>query len=95
LEDIEIIAYRPGQLSLAITRLRGNEILARDLEDRFGAINGIHQVEADAVQGLVSIGYDKQRLSSLSFLFQLKQTFSSLFPEVSATKLAASLSRSL
>jgi hypothetical protein len=95
LGDIEIIASRPGQLSLAIARMRGNEVLAREMEDRFGAISGIHQVEADAVQGLVSIDYDRQRLSSLSFLLQLKEAFSALFPEVSATQLAASLSRSL
>ena len=95
MEDFEVITSRPGQLSLAIARMKGNEVLARQLEDRFGAISGIHQVAADTVQGLVSIDYDRQRLSSLSFLFQLKQAFSSLFPEVSATKLAASISRSL
>jgi hypothetical protein len=95
LEGIEIIASRPGQLSLAIARVKDNEVLARQVQDRFGAISGIHQVEADAVQGLVSINYDIQHLSSLSFLLQLKETFSSLFPEVSAAKLAASLSRSL
>jgi hypothetical protein len=95
LEDIEIIASRPGQLSLAIARMRGNEVLARELEDRFGAISGIHQVEADTVQGLVSIDYDRQRISSLSSLLQIKETFSSLFPEISVTKLAALISRSL
>jgi hypothetical protein len=95
LQGVEIIASRPGQLSLAITRVKGNEVLAREVQDRFRAITGIHRVEVDAVQGLVSIGYDQQRLSSLSFLWQLKETFSSLFPEISATKLAASISRSL
>ncbi len=95
MEDIEIIVSRPGQLSLAITRVKGNEALAREVQDRFRAISGIHQVEADAVQGLVSIGYDRQRLSSLIFLLQLKEAFSSLFPEISATQLAASISRSL
>ncbi len=75
--------------------MKGNEVLAREVQDRFGAINGIHRVEADAVQGLVSIGYDRQRLSSLIFLWQLKEAFSSLFPEISATELAASISRSL
>jgi len=95
LEDIEVIASRPGQLSLAIARMRGNEVLAQELENRFGAISGIHQVEADAVQGLLAIDYDRQRLSSLSFLLQIRETFSSLFPEVSITKLAASICRSL
>jgi hypothetical protein len=95
LGDIEIIASWPGQLSLAIARVKDNDALAREVEYRFGAISGIHQVEADAVQGLVSIDYDRQRLSSLSFLLQLKEAFSALFPEVSARQLAASLSRSL
>ncbi|MGA7563841.1 MAG: HMA2 domain-containing protein [Desulfobaccales bacterium] len=95
MQDIEVIASRPGQVSLTITRVKGNEVLARELQDRLGAIRGIHQVEADAVQGLVSIDYDRQRLSSLSFLLQLKETFSSLFPEISVTQLAATISRSL
>jgi hypothetical protein len=95
LEDIEIIASRPGQLSLAIARMRGNEVLARQVEHRFEAIRGIHQVAADAVRGLVSIDYDQEALSSFIFLLKLKETFSSLFPEISATKLAASLSRTL
>ncbi|MGP8050861.1 MAG: hypothetical protein ACLPYB_09640 [Desulfobaccales bacterium] len=95
MEDIEIIASRPGQLSLAIIRVRGNEVLARQVQERLGAISGIHQVDADAVQGLVSIDYDRQRLSSLSFLWQLKETFSSLFPEINVSKLAAAISRSL
>ncbi|MGB8874602.1 MAG: HMA2 domain-containing protein [Desulfobaccales bacterium] len=95
MQDIEVIASRPGQVSLTITRVKGNEVLARELQDRLGAIRGIHQVEADAVQGLVSIDYDRQRLSSVSFLLQLKETFSSLFPEISVTQLAATISRSL
>ena len=95
MQDIEVITSRPGQLSLTITRVKGNEVLARELQDRLGAIRGIHQVDADAVQGLVSIDYDRQRLSSLSFLLQLKETFSSLFPEISVTQLAATISRSL
>ena len=95
MQDIEIIASRPGHPSLTIIRVKGNEVLAREVQDRLGAIRGIHQVEADAVQGLVSIDYDRQRLSSVSFLLQLKETFSSLFPEISVTQLAATISRSL
>ena len=95
MQDIEIIASRQGQLSLTITRVKGNEALAREVQDRLGAIRGIHQVVADALQGLVSIDYDRQRLSSLSFLLQLKEAFSSLFPEISVTTLAATISRSL
>jgi hypothetical protein len=95
LEGIEIIASRPGQVSLAITRVKGDEVLARELEDRFGAIRGIHLVEADAVKGLVSINYDRQALNSISFLLKLKEAFSSIFPEISAVEFAARLGRSL
>jgi len=38
LENIEIVISRPGLLSLAITRVKGNEVLAREVQDRFGAI---------------------------------------------------------
>ena len=95
MEGVEIIASGPGQLSLAIARVKDNEVLARQVEDRFGAIRGIHQVAADAVRGSVSIDYDQGALNSFIFLLKLKETFSSLFPEISATKLAAWLSRSL
>ena len=95
MEGIEIIESRPGQLSLAIGRVKNNQSLAREVEDGFSAIRGIHRVEADYHQGIVSIDYDKQGLTSLRFLLKLKETFSSLFPEISATKLAAWLSRTL
>ena len=95
MEGIEIIDSRPGQLSLAIERVKHNQTLAREVEDGFSAIRGIHRVEADYHQGIVSIDYDKQGLTSLRFLLKLKETFSSLFPEISATKLAAWLSRTL
>ena len=65
------------------------------MEDGFSAIRGIHRVEADYHQGTVSIDYDKRELTSLRFLLKLKETFSSLFPEISATKLIAWLSRTL
>ncbi len=95
MEGIEIIASRPGQLSLAITKVKGDEALAREVEYRFGAIGGIHQVEADARQGLVSITYDRRELTSLLSLLKLKETFSSLFPEINLTQLAAWVSRTL
>ena len=95
MEGIEIIDSRPGQLSLAIAKMKNNQSLAREVENGFSAIRGIHRVEADYHQGIVSIDYDHRELTSLRFLLKLKETFSSLFPEISAGKLATWLSRTL
>lgn len=90
-----MIHSRPGQISLAITRVKDNQTLAQELEDRFSAIGGIHQVEADAARGTVSIAYDRRELSSLRSLLRLKEAFSSFFPEINPFKLAAWLSQNL
>jgi len=95
LEGIEIIASRPGQISLAIAKMKDDHHLARELEYRFSVINGIHQIEADAGAGKVSIAYNRQQLSSLRSLLALKEIFSSFFPEIDTFKLAAWLSKNL
>ena len=95
MEGLEIIESRPGWLSLAIAKMKDNDALAREVEDRFGAIRGIHQVEADAAQGLVSINYDREELTSLFSLLKLKETFSALFPEINVTQFAALVSQTL
>jgi hypothetical protein len=58
LEDIKIVASRSGRISLAINKMKNNQTLARQVEDRFGAISGIRQVETDVIRGLVSIDFD-------------------------------------
>ena len=95
MEGIEIIDSRPGQLSLAIAKMKNNQSLAREVENGFSTIRGIYRVEADYHQGIVSIDYDHRELTSLRFLLKLKETFSSLFPEIRASKLATWLSRTL
>ena len=95
MEGLEIIESRPGRLSLAIAKVKDNDALAREVKYRFGAIRGIHQVEADAAQGVVSINYDREELTSLFSLLKLKETFSALFPEINVTQFAAWVSRNL
>ena len=95
MEGLEIIESRPGRLTLAIARVKDNDALAREVGYRFEAIRGIHQVEADAAQGLVSISYDQQELTSFFSLLKLKATFSALFPEINVTELAACISQTL
>jgi hypothetical protein len=95
LEDIEIIGSRPGQLSLAITKVKDNYALAREVEYRFGALRGIRQVETDASRGLVLIDYDRRELTSLFSLLKLKEAFSAVFPEINLTQFDTWLSRTL
>jgi hypothetical protein len=90
-----IIASQPGQLSLAIDKLKGNHNLMREFQAGLADIRGINWVEADPDQGLVVVSYDKQQVTSLMSLLALKATFATFFPEVNAMHLAASLSQCL
>lgn len=95
MDGIEILDSRPGQLNLAIIKIKDNQVLAREMEYNFRTIRGIHQVEADAVQGQVSIKYDRRELTSLFALLKLNEAFSSLFPEINVSQFAAWISRTL
>jgi hypothetical protein len=95
LDGIEIIESQPGRLSLAVSRLKGNEPLAREVEHRFAVINGIQQVEADHGRGTVLIAYNRRQLFSLGSLLELKATFARFFPEIDVFKLATWLNRNI
>jgi len=95
MDGFTIIASRPGQLSLAIDKLKGNHNLMREFQAGLAGIGGIHRVEADPNQGLVVVSYDKQQVTSLMSLLALKATFATFFPEINAIKLASRLSQSL
>jgi len=90
-----VMASQPGQLSLAVDKLKGNHDLSRDFQAGLATIRGISRVEADADQGLVVVCYDKQQLTSLMSLLALKATFATFFPEVNAMQLATWLSQSI
>jgi len=94
-EGIEVIQSQPGEVSLAIARLQGDHHFAAEVQARFSAINGIHLVETDHVQGVMKVLYDKKALTSLGSLLALKATFSFLFPEVDTIRLAAWLGQFL
>lgn len=88
---IKVLKAQPGELTLAVAKLQGNEALARALEARLGAVKGILEVKAEAPQGVVHLRYDRQTLTSLWSLWALKNAVSSLFPEVNPSELAALL----
>ena len=86
---------QPGQLSLAVDKLKGNPDLIREVQAELAAIRGIEQVSTDPALGLLVVAYDKGQLTSFMSLLALKATFSAYFPEVDSMKLAFWLSQSL
>lgn len=90
-----VVYSRPGNISLAIDKIKGNEALARDFQEGLAAIRGIKRVETDAARGLVAVFYDKQQVMSLTSLLALKAVFTTFFPEVNPMHLASRLSQSL
>ncbi len=88
-----VIDSRPGQLSLAIDKLKGNDDLARGFQADLARIWGIRRVETDPGQGLLVVSYNKQQLTSLISLLALKAAFAKSFPEVNPMQLAAWLSQ--
>ena len=95
MDGFTVMASQPGQLSLAIDKLKDNHDLTRDFQAGLTAIRGISRVETDPEQGLVVVSYDKQQLTSFMSLLALKATFSTFFPEVNAMQLASWLSQSI
>ena len=95
MDGFTVVGFQPGQLSLAIDKLKGNHNLTRNFQAGLAGIRGIHRVEADPVQGLVVVSYDKQQVTSLMSLLALKATFSTFFPEVNTLQLASWLSKSI
>jgi hypothetical protein len=93
MDGFAVVHAQPGQLSLAIDKLKGNPDLSRDFQAGLAAIRGIQRVDTDPDRGLVEVSYDKQQLTSLMSLLALKATFTTFFPEVNAMQLASWLSQ--
>ena len=89
IQGIEVIQAKPGHLSLAVAKLRGNASLAEEFQVRFSGIRGITCVEVDPVRGEVQMHYIKEEVSSLSSLWALKDVMCVIFPEVSTMQLAS------
>jgi hypothetical protein len=95
MDGFQVIDSRPGQLSLAVEKLKGNHDRAREVQASLAGIRGIHRLEADSHRGRVVLAYDKQQLTSLASLLALKAVFARFFPEVNPTQLASWLSQGI
>jgi hypothetical protein len=95
MDGFEVVHSQPGQLSLAVDKLKGNRDLTQEIETGLAAIRGIQEVSTDPDRGLVVVAYDKSQLTSFTSLLALKAALASYFPEVDSMKLALWLSQSL
>jgi hypothetical protein len=95
MDGFEVISSQPGQLSLAVDKLKGNRDLTREVETGLAAIRGIQEVSTEVDRGLLVVAYDKGQLTSLMSLLALKAALAAWFPEVDSMKLALWLSQSL
>jgi hypothetical protein len=95
MDGFTVMDSRPGQLSLAVDKLKGNPDLISQVQAGLAAIRGIERVSTDPGLGLLVVVYDKSQITSFTSLLALKATFSTFFPEVDSMQLALWLSQSL
>lgn len=95
IEGIEVLQAEPGRLNLSVAKLKGNTSLAEEFQSRFSEIQGITSVQVDPDRGEVQMTYNKEKITSLSSLWSLKDAMGTLFPEVNSMQLAAYLGKFL
>lgn len=85
----------PGYLSLAITELKDNEGMAQEIRERFSPIQGVQRIDVDSAEGLLTVSFNYQQLTSFFSVLALKGAFSSIFPKVNVWELASLLKENL
>ena len=95
MSGFEIRESGPGYLSLAIIELKGNEVMAQEIRERFSPIQGVHQIEVDHAEGLLTVSFNYQQLTSFYSVLALKGAFTTIFPDVNVWELASLLRESL
>jgi hypothetical protein len=79
---IKVVHAIPGRVRVKISHLKEDPALAREVQERLSAVQGIRQVEVNPVTGSVLVLYDRTALESLDSLLSLAAWFSSLFPDL-------------
>jgi hypothetical protein len=86
---IQVIHAIPGRVRVKISRLKENPALARELQERFLAVQGIQRVEVNPITGSVLILYDRTGFESVDSLLSLATCLSPLFPDLEFSELEA------
>jgi hypothetical protein len=88
MEGFEVKEKGPGYFSLVIRKLKDNHGFAQEIQSRFSPIQGIRHLHVDPHEGVLTVAYDQQKLSSLVSLLSLKEAFTAIFPEMQVAQLA-------
>jgi hypothetical protein len=95
MNGFEVRESGPGYLSLAIVHLKDNDDMARELQECFAPIPGIRQVAVDQAEGLLTVFFNYQQITSFYSVLALKGAFTRVFPAVNVWELAALLKENL
>jgi Heavy metal associated domain 2 len=80
--DMKVVHAIPGRVRVKIARLKENPVLAREVQARLSAVQGIQHVEVNPVTGSVLVLYDRTAFESLDSMLSLAPWFSPLFPDI-------------
>ena len=84
---IQVVHAIPGRVRVKISRLRENPALARDVQERLSAVQGIERVEVNCLTGSVLILYDRTEFESVDSMLSLAMCLSPLFPDLEFSEL--------
>ncbi len=87
-DGIAIASFIPGRLRLKIIKLKGNQGLARNLEEKLVAIRGIERTETNILTGSLLIHYKPKELSHPESRQAISQTLTAFFPEIDKARVA-------
>jgi hypothetical protein len=91
LKGITVAHALPGRVRLKIPKVKDNQNLARQAQEKLGQVKGIQRVEANPATGSLLILYDSALIASMETLGPLGEIFGELFPEVALEEVAAGL----
>jgi Heavy metal associated domain 2 len=91
---IKVVHAMPGRIRVKISRLKGNPVVAREIEAQLSDVQGIQRVEVNLVTGSVLVFYDPEQMAPSDSLFSLAGTFAALFPGLNPSELQAWLTSS-
>jgi hypothetical protein len=91
IEGLKVVHALPGRVRLKVAKVKGNPVLARQVEEKLAQVPGIRQVEVKPVTGSLLVHYDTDHLFSLASMEILSVTLGELFPEIEVASLATGL----
>jgi len=90
-EGIRIVHASPGRVRLKASPVKGNPALARQAQDKLGAVPGVREVRANPLTGSVLLLLDKVKMRESEALAPLAAALGGLFPEIEALEIEAGI----